>query len=66
MNAANASHGVALVGDRRLGLLEVPAEAVARQLAQQVLLARVAAIERADADAGARCDGRDRARRDRR
>ena len=45
---------VALVGDRNLGLVEVPVEAVACQLAEQVLLARVAAIQRPDPDAGPR------------
>ncbi len=45
---------VALVRDRNLGFVEVPVEAVACQLAEQVLLARVAAIERPDPDAGSR------------
>ena len=49
---------VALVGDGNLCLDEVPTEAVARQLTEQVLFARVPAIQRADPDTGARGHGR--------
>ena len=60
MNAAKASHGSRVVGDGRLGLLEVARQPVARDLAQQVLLARVPPVERADPDARARGDRRHR------
>ena len=45
---------VAGVGHGNLGLSEVSTEAVARQLTEQVLLARIPAIERTDPDPGAR------------
>ena len=51
---------VALVSGRCLGFLEVAPEPVAGHLAEQVLLARVSAVERTDAHAGSRRDGRHR------
>ena len=57
---------VAVIGQRGLGGGDEALEPVRGQDAQQVLLALVAAVERADAHAGVLGDGRDRGARGRR